>query len=138
MSRGRTSRYIQVCIIDQLLPETSEFCYLDGNGKTHRTPSPVGLQKIKIVSLELFLRLKELVNSIKVNDPITPRGNRKKSKLSRKTPDIVIRHYAHEYEPSKAINVRDSSPWQWRRVAQWDRDLNDPFENIIKGHIITE
>ena len=82
--------------------------------------------------------MQALVNSHKVIKMIPPRGYQKKSKLSRKTPDIVIRHYAHEYEPSKAINVRDSSPWRWRRVAQWDRDINDPYENIMKGHIITE
>ena len=69
---------------------------------------------------------------------ITPRGNRKKSALRRKKLDIAVRHYAHEYEPSKAVNVRDSSPWRWRRVVQWDRDVNDPYENIIKGHMITE
>ena len=107
----------------------------NGNGKTHRTPSPTGIRKIKIASLEVFLRLKELVDNIKV---ITPRGNRKKSALRRKKLDIAVRHYAHEYEPSKAVNVRDSSPWRWRRVVQWDRDVNDPYENIIKGHMITE
>ena len=108
-----------------------------GNGKTHRTPSPVGLRKIKIVSLELFLRLKELVNSVKVSDSITPRGNRKKSALKHKYPGVIApRHYAHEYEPSKAINVRDSSPWRWRRVNEWHQYINDAEEKI-KGHMIT-
>jgi hypothetical protein len=106
---------------------------LYGNGKTHRTPSPRGLRKIKIVSLEAFLRLKELVNSIK---KITPRGNRKKSILRRKKPIVVKQGRVNEYEPSNAIYVRASSPWQWRRVAQWDRYINDPYENR-SGHIVT-
>jgi hypothetical protein len=109
-----------------------------GNGKRHRTPSPAGIRKIKRVSFEVFLRLKELLYSVKVNDSITPRGNRKKSIFSRSEPDIEIRHCAHEYEPSNAINVRDSAPWQWRRVNEWHRYINDPFENIINGHMITE
>jgi len=104
-----------------------------GNGKIHRTPTPQGLRKIKRVSLEVFLRLKELVNGIKV---ITPRGNRKKSILSRKEPDIAIRHYAHEYEPSNISNAYDGLYWRWRRVNEWDRYINDPVEKT-KGHIIT-
>ncbi len=107
-----------------------------GNGNRHRTPSPVGLRKIKRVSLELFLSLRALVNSFKVSDLITPRGYQKKSKSPRKTPDIAVRHYAHEYEPSNAINVRDSSPWKWRRVNEWDKYINDPV-NKLNGHIIT-
>ena len=104
-----------------------------GNGKTHRTPSPVALRKIKRVSLKVFLGLKELINSIRV---ITPRGNRKKSKPRFKDRVTVIPNYVYEYEPTNAINVRDSSPWQWRRVSQWHRYINDTTEKI-KGHMIT-
>ena len=110
---------------------------MHGIGKTHRTPSSRSIRKIKIVSLEVFLRLKELVNSINVCAPITPRGNRKKSILPRKEQDIATRHYVHEYEPSKAINVYHGSLWQWRRVADWQRYINDPDVNIKSGHIIT-
>ena len=108
-----------------------------GNGKIHRTPTPSGIRKIKRVSLEIFLSLKELVNSVKVVELITPRGYQKKSKSSLKKTDIVIRHYVHEYEPSNAINVCDSLPWRWRRVNEWDRYINDPV-NKLNGHIITE
>ncbi|MFA4981795.1 MAG: hypothetical protein WC592_04930 [Candidatus Omnitrophota bacterium] len=45
-------------------------------------------------------------------------------------------NYVYEYEPSNAIYVGDSSPWQWRRVNEWHRYLNDPVEKI-KGHMIT-
>jgi len=105
-----------------------------GNGKKHHTPSPQGLRKIKVVSLEVFLRLKELVNSLKV---ITPRGNRKKSILRCQNLDVIVRrHYEHEYEPSNATYVQDSLPWRWNRVAEWHRYINDPIDKI-KGHMIT-
>jgi hypothetical protein len=108
-----------------------------GNGKRHRTPSPVGLRKIKRVSFNAFLRLKELFNSVKVYDSITPRGYRKKSILRHKNPGMTIQqHYVYEYEPSNMINAYDSSLWQWRRVDEWHRYLNDPVEKI-KGHMIT-
>ena len=109
-----------------------------GNGKIHRTPSPQGLRKIKRVSLETFLRLKEFVNSLKVYEPITPRGNRKKSILRRKKPVIAKQNHTNEYVPSNISNAYDSPLWQWRRVAQWNRYINDPHENIKNGHIITE
>jgi hypothetical protein len=104
-----------------------------GNGKRHRTPSPVALRKIKRVSLKVFLGLKELVNNVK---EITPRGNRKKSKPSFKERITVMPDYVYEYEPSNAINVVDSSPWRWRRVNEWHRYINDPV-NKIKGDMIT-
>ena len=108
-----------------------------GNGKIDRTPHPVGLRKIKRVSLEVFLRLKAFVNSLKVYDPITPRGNRKKSLLKLKKPVIAIQNCAYDYEPSNMIYVQDSPLWQWRRVTQWHRYINDPCENIKSGHMIT-
>ncbi len=104
-----------------------------GNGKRHRTPLPRSLRKIKRVSLKVFLGLKDLVNSVKV---ITPRGNRKKSKVGFKDRVTVIPNYVYEYEPSNMINAYDSSLWQWRRVSEWYRYINDPVEKI-KGHIIT-
>ncbi len=89
---------------------------------------------IKRISLNVFLRLKELVDSVKV---ITPRGNRKKSNLAHREPDIVMRHYEHEYESSNIINTSDGPLRQWRRVIQWDKYLNDPVDNR-KGHSIIE
>ena len=103
-----------------------------GNGKIDRTPYPIGLRKIKRISFEVFLRLKEFVNSLKVYNQITPRGNRKKSKLKRAKPALAIQNCAYEYEPSNIIYVYDSPLWQWRRVAQWDLYINDPYENIKK------
>ena len=107
-----------------------------GNGKGHRTPHPVGLRKIKRVSLEVFLRLKEFVNSLKVYDSITPRGNRQKSILKRDKPVVATQNCTYEYEPSNMIYVHDSPLWQWRRVSEWHRYINDSIENT-KGHIIT-
>jgi len=108
-----------------------------GNGKIDRTPHPVGLRKIKRVSVEVFLRLKAFVNSLKVYDPITPRGNRKKSILKRYKPVLAIQNCPYDYESSNMIYVHDSPLWQWRRVAQWHRYINDPYENIKSGHMIT-
>jgi hypothetical protein len=42
----------------------------------------------------------------------------------------------HDYEPSRIDNTRNSSFWQWRRVAEWYRYISDPIENI-NGHMIT-
>ena len=105
-----------------------------GNGKIDHTPHPVGLRKIKSVSFEVFLRLKEFVNSFKV---ITPRGNRKKSLLKRDNPVIEIQNCTYDYEPSNMIYVQDSLLWQWRRVLEWHQYINDPYENIKSGHMIT-
>jgi hypothetical protein len=41
-----------------------------------------------------------------------------------------------DYEPSRIDNTRNSSFWQWRRVAEWYRYISDPIENI-NGHMIT-
>jgi len=48
-----------------------------------------------------------------------------------------MQNCTYDYEPSNAIYVHDSPLWQWRRVAQWDRYINDPYENIKSGHMIT-
>jgi len=110
---------------------------INGNGKIDRTPSPVGLRKIKRVGFKVFLGLKELLYSVKVNDSITPRGNRKKSILRREYTGVIIQQrYVYEYEPSNMINAYDNTFWRWRRVTQWDQYLNDPVEKI-KGHMIT-
>jgi hypothetical protein len=91
------------------------------------------LRKTKRVSLKVFLGLKESVNSVK---EITPRGNRKKSKPRFKEHVTVIPNYIYEYEPSNIIYADDSLLWQWRRVNEWHRYINDPVDKI-KGHMIT-
>jgi len=96
-----------------------------GNGKRHRTPSPRSLKKVKRVGFNIFLGLKELVNSVKVYKTITPRGNRKKSVLRYKNSGVTReRHYAHEYEPSTAVNA-NSSLRRWHRVNEWHEYVND-------------
>ena len=107
-----------------------------GNGKRDRTPLPQGLRKIKRISFGTFLRLKELFKGLKVYRLITPRGYQKKSKPLRKKRKFVAQHHIRDYEPSNIVNVRDSSPWQWRRVNEWDHYINDPYEKI-NGHMIT-
>ena len=58
-------------------------------------------------------------------------------KVRKDVPGIVVQNCVNEYEPSKMANVYDSPLWQWRRVIQWDKYLNDPVDNR-KGHIIIE
>ena len=70
-------------------------------------------------------------------DSITPRGYRKKSILKPENPRVTVQQqYAYEYEPSNMINAYGVSLWRWRRVNEWDRYINDPYEKI-KGHMIT-
>jgi hypothetical protein len=70
-----------------------------------------------------------------VNESITPRGNRKKSPLKRENPDIAVQpHYVYEYEPSNMVYAYNSELWQWRRVVQWDRYINDPLEKNKGTH----
>jgi hypothetical protein len=84
------------------------------------------LKKIKRVSFDVFLGLKELVNVNRVNviRSITLGDNRKKPKLSRKKPKLVKPSQAREYEPSTAI-YPNSSLRLWRRVSEWDRYINN-------------
>lgn len=117
-----------------------------GNGKRHRTPTPVRLKRIKRISFKAFLYLKELFKNFRREEakpkkdskflsPRAPRINDPTTKiypaLSKKD-NIAI----HNYEPSRIHNTRNSLFWQWRRVAEWDKYINDPYENI-NGHIIT-
>jgi hypothetical protein len=107
-----------------------------GNGKIHRTPTPQGIRKIKVIRLEAFLLLKALFNKCKCFNS-KERLRRLKAVKVRKDMSISgAQNYANEYEPSNAINVYDSSPWRWRRVAQWHRYITDPCE-YKSGHIVT-
>jgi hypothetical protein len=77
----------------------------------------------------------------------TPKPKKDSKFLSRRTPTInnlnvripVTRHknsdngLHYSYEPSRIQNTRDSLFWQWRRVTEWHRYINDPCENI-NGH----
>lgn len=105
-----------------------------GNGKIDHPPSPVGLRKIKRISNKSFLSLKELVNSHKVTDLITPRGYQKKSKLSIIEPGITELQNTYEYEPTNMANAYDSLYWRWHRVAEWHRYINDPIEKYKGTH----
>ena len=105
-----------------------------GNGKIDRTPHPLGLRKIKIVSVKVFECLKELVSNSKLFRSTTPRGSREKSQVFRKEPDLIERQDAHEYEPSNIETAYDSLKWRWRRVREWHRYINDPIEKYKGTH----
>ena len=63
---------------------------------------------------------------------ITPRGNRKKSKLTRKKQNITTQPYKRKYEPSNIASALNNSPYQrWHRVYEWNRYINDPCEKQL-------
>ena len=109
-----------------------------GNGKRHRTPTPLRLRKIKVVSFKAFFCLKELFKNF---------NRRASNSLRRRAPavnDLKTRIHLTRgivrknetaiaipaYEPTQMSNAYNSSFWQWRRVAEWYRYINDPYENI--------
>jgi hypothetical protein len=101
--------------------------FFNGNGKRHRTPSPVRLKKIKRIGFDVFLSLKELVNNSANRIRAFPfRRYRKKPALINKRPAaVVIKNHMHEYEPSAGIRLLNSSPRRWNRVSQWHEYIND-------------
>jgi len=104
-----------------------------GNGKIDRTPTPVGLRKIKRISFEVFLSLKELLNNFKLRFEKKLRCCHKRQIVTDK-PEPVQPAYEQSYEPTNMSDAYDSLFWQWRRVAQWHRYINDPYENIKRTH----
>jgi hypothetical protein len=112
-----------------------------GNGKRDRTPTPKDLRKIKRISFKAFLYLKGLFKDFR-RETVKPEKGLKI--LSHRAPTIndldaripVARHknsdngLHYSYEPSRIQNTRDSLFWQWRRVTEWYRYINDPCENI--------
>ena len=112
-------------------------CELSGNGKIHRTPTPQGLRKIKVIRLEAFLSLKELFNKCKCFNSKERLRRLRSVKVRKDMPVDDAKNYVNEYEPSNAINVYDSSLWRWRRANDWHRYINDPVDKL-KGHSIIE
>jgi hypothetical protein len=108
-----------------------------GNGKRHHTPSPQRPRKIKRITFETFLRLKGLFKNLKRPDAIVPwHYSIKPRVIPEKTTTAIQNYYARAYEPSNIDNTRNSLFWQWRRVTEWHRYINDPIENI-NGHMTT-
>lgn len=124
-----------------------------GNGKRHHTPTPKRLRKIKRISFESFLSLKELFKDFKrdaikpqkLSNYLSPRASTindlktgihpTRGLVSTKR-TITQDGHRQAYEPTQIYNTRNSSFWRWRRVREWDKYINDPLENI-NGHIIT-
>lgn len=101
-----------------------------GNGKRHRIPTPEGLKKIKRISFETFLNLKELLKEFNPNQCLN-RKNRnrfKKPLISNRKQDVTKKLDSRTYEPTQITNTRDSLFWQWRRVIAWERYINDPLD----------
>ena len=111
------------------------FPFNSGNGNIHRTPTPEGLRKIKIISFKAFIGLKEL---LKIFKPLKKRiiQHYQKQRIVIDTPINDHQPCAGLYEPSNITNTPDSLFWRWRRVKEWYRYINDPYENI-KGHMTT-
>ena len=137
----------------------------NGNGKGDRTPFPKGLRKIKRISFKDFLDLKELFKNFKRkatkaqtevknlrlpaprNRVLSTRIHPAKglvsteSKPGHRKNSVSQNGYMPVYEPSSIYQTRQSSFWQWQRVAEWEHYINDPIESVriknINGHIIT-
>jgi hypothetical protein len=118
-----------------------------GNGKRDRTPTPSRLRKIKRISFKAFLHLKGLFKDFKRDALKSQIGSRNLSHRAPTINDLETRiHVAPhkkngisihgDYEPTRIQNTRDCLFWQWRRVAEWHRYINDPVENI-NGHMTT-
>lgn len=124
------------------------FSSLFGNGKRHHTPIPLRLRKIKRISFKAFLHLKELFKNFRhvaakpkkdskflshkapaIND-LKTRIHLTRDFVSKNEPAIVTRNDTPLYEPTQMSAAINSSFWQWRRVVEWDRYINDPYENI--------
>ena len=125
-----------------------------GNGKRDCIPFPKSLRKIKRISFKVFLNLKELFKNFKpkvTKAPLSaknlrPRASRSnnlrprihlarklastKLKLQHKKNGVNQNSYTPVYEPSSIYQTQNSSFWQWRRVSEWYRYINDPYENI--------
>ena len=104
-----------------------------GNGKRDRTPSPVGLRKIKRISFNVFLDFKELFKSFKRRDVIKRRYRNKPRATYKRAEAIAQSCKISAYDPSNIDTAYDSLYWRWHRVAEWHRYINDTIENI-KGH----
>ncbi|OPX28585.1 MAG: hypothetical protein B1H08_05625, partial [Candidatus Omnitrophica bacterium 4484_171] len=104
----------------------------NGNGKRHSIPFPGRPRKIKRITNEAFLGIKELLKQLK-----QPRFNKERKRREKplrrygyKRTNISISDNTHNtYEPSTINNVYDSDFWRWRRVAEWGKYINDPLEN---------
>jgi len=110
------------------------------------------LRKIKRISFKTFFVLKELFKNFKRDAIKTQKlsnhlGHRAvrinvlKTGIHPKRTVTPKKNYSADdhrliYEPTQIYNTRNSSFWQWRRVREWDKYINDPLENI-SGHMIT-
>jgi hypothetical protein len=117
-----------------------------GNGNRHRTPLPKKLRKIKRISFKAFLYLKGLLKDFRRTAPssgIRPKNLRRNASriddldagIYPTRPENSQMTIADD-EPTPIHNTRHSRFWQWRRVAEWERYLNDPLEKT-KGPMIT-
>jgi len=99
---------------------------------------------INVVSFKDFFCLKELFKNFR-REAVKPKKDSKF--LSRRAPAVndletgihLTRSFVSKnetavaipaYEPTQMTNAYNSSFWQWRRVSEWFRYINDPYENI--------
>ncbi|MCM8774333.1 MAG: hypothetical protein NC820_06340 [Candidatus Omnitrophica bacterium] len=127
---------------------------LIGNGKKDCIPFPKGLKKIKRISFKVFLDLKELIknfrrkttkaqatrknlrlrtsksNNLRSTIHLIRRPVSTKTKLQYRNIAVSRNVYLPVYEPSSIYQTRNSRFWQKRRVHEWDKYINDPYEDI--------
>jgi len=112
---------------------SSIFLKNSGNGKRHRIPLPVRPRKIKRITFEAFLDIKELLKKIKRPRAKIRRRYRKKPPVIYKITNDLAHYETRSYEPSKIGDTYNSRFWSWRRVIAWEKYINDPLEDK-KGH----
>ena len=90
-------------------------------------------RKIKRITLEAFLRIKELLKKIKRPWVNKKWQHHKKPLKTYKRTNNNAQEYKRIYEPSEISDTYDSTFWGWRKVIAWEKYINDPLENK-KGH----
>ena len=107
-----------------------------GNGKRHSNPLPVRPRKIKRITSEAFLSIKELFGKFKPYFKTkrsmriqTPRRCMRRRSVFLRGGEARLKNHTHTYEPSNIDSTRNSLFWSWRRVVAWERYINDPLEN---------
>lgn len=120
---------------------------MGGNGKKHRTPAPKGLRKIKRITFEAFLYLKGLFKDFRRETPKVEYGSNFLDHRAHRINDLEAKAYLtprkkndtaiyYDYEPSRIENTRNSLFWQWRRVSEWYRYINNPhyvFQYVVRS-----
>jgi len=79
------------------------------------------------------LYIKRLIGNIKQPRNTKKRTYRKKVTKAHTEPYASIPEHKNIYEPTNIADAYDSLFWRWRRVAEWEKYINDPLEKIKRA-----